>query len=92
MLKKIVIKKQHRLSLQVHKHRSEHWVIVDGIAKVTRGDSIEILKKNESTFIPLGMKHCIENIGKKNLEIIEVQIGKILKETDIIRLDDPYKR
>ncbi len=92
LLKKIVIKKQHRLSLQVHKHRSEHWVIVDGIAKVTRGDSIEILKKNESTFIPLGMKHCIENIGKKNLEIIEVQIGKILKETDIIRLDDPYKR
>ena len=92
LLKKIVIKKDHRLSLQIHKHRSEHWIVVDGVAEITKGNKKQILKKNESTFIPLGMKHCIENIGKKNLEIIEIQIGKILKETDIIRLDDPYKR
>ena len=92
LVKKLTIKPKHRLSLQYHNFRTEHWVIVEGVAKITKGNSKKILKKNESTFIPLGLKHCIENIGKVNLEIIEVQMGKILKESDIIRLDDPYKR
>ena len=92
LVKKLTIKPKHRLSLQYHNFRTEHWIIVEGIAKITKGNSRKILKKNESTFIPLGVKHCIENIGKVNLEIIEVQMGKILRESDIIRLDDPYKR
>ena len=92
LVKKLTIKPKHRLSLQYHNYRTEHWIIVEGIAKITKGNSQKILKKNESTFIPLGLKHCIENIGEVNLEIIEVQMGKILKESDIIRLDDPYKR
>ena len=92
LLKKIVIKIGQRLSLQIHKYRSEHWIIADGKAKIIRGNKKIILKKNESTFIPIGMKHSVENIGNKNLEIIEVQMGKVLKESDITRLDDPYKR
>ena len=92
LVKKLTIKPKHRLSLQFHKFRSEHWVIVDGIAKITKGKSKKILKANESTYIPKGVIHCIENIGKKNLEIIEVQMGNVLKESDIVRLDDPYKR
>ena len=92
LVKKLTIKPKQRLSLQYHNFRTEHWVIVEGIAKITKGNSKKILKKNESTFIPLGVEHCIENIGKVNLEIIEVQMGKILKESDIIRPDAPYKR
>ena len=92
LVKKLTIKPKHRLSLQLHKFRSEHWVIVEGTARITKGKSKKTLHKNESTFIPQGVVHCIENIGNNNLEIIEVQMGKILKESDIIRLDDPYKR
>lgn len=92
LVKKLTIKPKHRLSLQYHNFRTEHWIIVEGVAKITKGNSKKILRKNESTFIPLGVKHCIENIGKVNLEIIEVQMGEILKESDIVRLDDPYKR
>ncbi len=92
LVKKLTVKPKHRLSLQYHKYRTEHWVVVEGIAKITKGSKKKILRKNESTFIPIGVKHCIENIGTKNLEIIEVQMGKILKESDIVRLDDPYKR
>ena len=92
LVKKLTIKPKHRLSLQLHKFRSEHWIVVEGTAKITKGKSRQTLHKNESTFIPQGVVHCIENIGEQHLEIIEVQMGKILKETDIIRLDDPYKR
>ena len=92
LLKKISIKPYCRLSLQKHQYRSEHWVVVKGKAKVTMGSKENILKENQSTFIPIGLKHCIENIGKDYLEIIEVQMGSILSEDDIIRLDDPYKR
>ena len=67
-------------------------MIVEGIAKVTKGKSKKIIRKNESTYIPNRVTHCIENIGETNLEIIEVQMGKIIKESDIVRLDDPYKR
>ena len=80
------------MSLQFHKHRSEHWVVVEGIAQITKGKQKEILKKNQSTFISVGQIHCIENIGRRELEIIEIQMGSILKESDIVRLDDPYKR
>ena len=66
--------------------------VVEGTARITKGKSRQTLHKNESTFIPQGVVHCIENIGENYLEIIEVQMGKVLKETDIIRLDDPYKR
>ncbi len=92
LVKKLTVKPKHRLSLQYHKYRAEHWIVVEGNAQITKGDVKYTLKKNESTFIPLGVKHCIENIGKNNLEIIEIQMGKILKESDIVRLDDPYKR
>ena len=92
LVKKLTIKPKHRLSLQFHKFRSEHWVIVDGLAEIRKGKSKKTLKKNESTYIPKGVIHCIKNIGSSDLEIIEVQMGKILKESDIIRLDDPYKR
>ena len=92
LLKKISIKPKCRLSLQKHSYRSEHWVIVKGTAKVTLGNKEKVLKENQSTFIPIGLQHCIENIGSGYLEIIEVQIGAILSEDDIIRLDDPYKR
>ena len=92
LLKKISIKPKCSLSLQKHSYRSEHWVIVKGTAKVTLGNKEKVLKENQSTFIPIGLQHCIENIGSGYLEIIEVQIGAILSEDDIIRLDDPYKR
>ena len=92
LLKKISIKPKCRLSLQKHKYRSEHWVVVKGKAKITKGRVISILKKNQSTFIQKGLRHCIENIGQGYLEIIEVQIGSMLSEDDIVRYDDPYKR
>lgn len=80
------------LSLQLHHHRSEHWVIVNGTAKVTKGDEEFILSENESTYIPLGVKHRLENIGKIPLELIEVQTGSYLGEDDIVRFDDVYGR
>ena len=70
----------------------EHWVVVQGSAKIIRGNEKKILKKNQSTFIPIGVTHCIENVGKNNLEIIEVQMGSVISESDIVRLDDPYRR
>ena len=76
LLKKISIKPYCRLSLQKHQYRSEHWVVVKGKAKVTMGSKENILKENQSTFIPIGLKHCIENIGKDYLEIIGSSNGK----------------
>ncbi len=92
LLKKISIKPKCRLSLQKHNYRSEHWVVVQGTAKVTLGNKEKVLKENQSTFIPIGLQHCIENIGSEYLEIIEVQMGSKISEDDIIRLDDPFKR
>lgn len=80
------------LSLQRHHHRSEHWVVVKGTARVTRGDEIFLLSENQSTYIPVGTNHRLENVGKIPLEIIEVQSGAYLGEDDIIRLDDQYGR
>ena len=90
--KRIMVKPGGRLSLQLHHHRSEHWIVVKGTAKVTCGDKEFIMSENESTYIPLGEKHRLENAGKIPLEIIEVQTGSYLGEDDIERFDDVYGR
>ncbi|WP_028216739.1 mannose-1-phosphate guanylyltransferase/mannose-6-phosphate isomerase [Paraburkholderia oxyphila] len=91
-VKRIVVKPGGRLSLQMHHHRAEHWVVVRGTARVTRGDDVFLISENESTYIPLGVKHRLENPGKTPLEIIEVQSGGYLGEDDIVRFDDQYGR
>ena len=91
-VKRIVVKPGASLSLQMHHHRAEHWIVVRGTAKVTRGDEVLLVAENESTFIPLGMKHRLENPGKVPLEMIEVQSGSYLGEDDIVRFDDHYGR
>ncbi len=91
-VKKITVYPGAKLSLQAHRHRAEHWVVVRGTAKATNGDKEIILKENESTFIPAFAKHRLENPGKIILEIIEVQTGSYLEEDDIIRYDDEYNR
>lgn len=91
-VKRIVVKPGGQLSLQMHHHRAEHWVVVRGTARVTRGDEVLLVSENESTFIPLGVKHRLENPGKLPLEMIEVQSGAYLGEDDIVRFDDTYGR
>ena len=91
-VKRIVVTPGARLSLQLHHHRAEHWVVVRGTALVTRGEEQFLLSENESTFIPLGTRHRLENPGKVPLEIIEVQSGAYLGEDDIVRFDDTYGR
>ena len=92
LVKHIVVKPGAMLSLQMHHHRAEHWIVVKGTAKVTRDDNTYLVAENESTFIPLGTKHRLENAGKLPLEIIEVQSGSYLGEDDIVRFDDQYGR
>ena len=92
LVKRILVNPRSKLSLQKHQYRAEHWVIVKGYAKVTCGDKIFKLEENQSTYIPLGMVHRLENIGDVPLEVIEIQTGKRLYEGDIIRLEDDYKR
>lgn len=91
-VKRIVVAPGARLSLQMHHHRAEHWVVVRGTAIVTRGDEEFLLSENESTFIPLGVRHRLANPGKVPLEIIEVQSGAYLGEDDIVRFEDNYGR
>jgi len=91
-IKRITVPPQKRLSLQMHHHRSEHWVVVTGTAQVTIDGKEYLLRKGESTFVPIGSKHRLENPGLVPLEIIEVQIGEYLGENDIIRYDDDYGR
>ena len=91
-VKRIVVKRGGRLSLQYHNHRAEHWVVVRGTARVTLGDQIKTLHENESIYIPLGTPHRLENPGKIDLELIEVQTGSYLGEDDIIRIEDDYRR
>jgi mannose-1-phosphate guanylyltransferase/mannose-6-phosphate isomerase len=91
-VKKLVLKPGAKISLQLHHKRSEHWVVVKGTAKVVRGDDVITLKKDQSTFIPVGTKHQLENIGDKPLEVIEVQTGTYFGEDDIVRFDDIYGR
>jgi len=91
-VKRITVNPGASLSLQKHHHRAEHWVVVKGTAKVTCGDKILLLAENQSTYIPLGEVHRLENPGQIPLEIIEVQSGSYLGEDDIVRLDDNYGR
>ena len=91
-VKRIVVSPGAILSLQMHHHRAEHWVVVRGTARVTRGEEIILLGENESTYIPLGVKHRLENPGQIPLEIIEVQSGSYLGEDDIVRFEDNYGR
>ncbi len=91
-VKIITVNSGKRLSLQKHFHRSEHWVVVSGIAEVTIGDKTFLLRPNESTYIPIGEVHRLSNPGKIPLEIIEVQVGEYLSEDDIVRIEDDYGR
>lgn len=91
-VKRITVKPGGTLSLQMHHHRAEHWIVVSGTAKVTRGDEVLLLCENQSTYIPLGVKHRLENPGKVPLELIEVQSGSYLGEDDIVRFEDVYGR
>lgn len=91
-VKRIVVKPGHSLSLQMHHHRAEHWIVVRGTAKVTRGDEEFLLTENQSTYIPIGTRHRLSNPGTIPLELIEVQSGAYLGEDDIVRFDDAYNR
>jgi mannose-1-phosphate guanylyltransferase/mannose-6-phosphate isomerase len=91
-VKRLMVKPGAALSLQMHHHRAEHWVVVSGTAKVTRGDEVKLLAENESTYIPIGVKHRLENPGKVELHLIEVQSGGYLGEDDIVRFEDVYRR
>jgi len=91
-VKRLKVKPGAALSLQMHHHRAEHWVVVAGTARITRGDEVFLLEENQSTYIPIGVKHRIENPGMIPLEIIEVQSGSYLGEDDIVRFEDVYGR
>ena len=91
-VKRIMVKPGGRLSLQLHHHRSEHWVIVRGTAQVTVGNDVKTVHENESVYIPIGAPHRLENPGKIDLELIEVQTGSYLGEDDIVRIEDDYRR
>ncbi|OQW87354.1 MAG: mannose-1-phosphate guanylyltransferase/mannose-6-phosphate isomerase [Rhodoferax ferrireducens] len=91
-VKRIVVKPGGTLSLQMHHHRAEHWIVVSGTARVTKGDEVFLLSENQSTFIPLGITHRLENPGRVVLEMIEVQSGSYLGEDDIVRFEDVYGR
>ena len=90
--KRLMVEPGKKLSLQMHNQRAEHWVVVSGSAKVTRGDKTFVLSANESTYIPVGTRHRLENVGTERLYVIEVQSGDYLGEDDIVRFEDDYKR
>ena len=92
LVKRIKVNPGAKLSLQKHQHRSEHWVVVKGEARVTCNEDCFILKENESTYIPIGSIHRLENLKSQELEIIEVQTGSLLSEDDIERFEDQYGR
>ena len=91
-VKRIIVKAGDRLSLQKHHHRSEHWIVVRGTARVTVDDVVKIVHENESIYIPIGAVHRLENPGKIPLELIEVQTGSYLGDDDILRIEDDYRR
>lgn len=91
-IKRIMVNPGAKLSMQMHHHRSEHWVVVSGIAKVTNGENEIVLHENESTYIPKNHRHRLENVGLEQLSIIEVQCGEYVGEDDIVRFDDHYGR
>lgn len=87
-----MVKPGGTLSLQSHHHRSEHWIVVEGTAKVTIGDEVKLVTENQSVYVPLGAVHRMENPGKVPMVLIEVQTGTYLGEDDIIRYEDVYER
>ena len=91
-VKRLTVNPGAALSLQMHNQRVEHWVVVNGTAKVTRGDEEFLLAENESTYVPVGVRHRLENPGDDRLEMIEVQSGEYLGEDDIVRFEDHYDR
>ena len=91
-VKRITVKPGAKLSVQMHHHRAEHWIVVSGTASVTKGDETFLLTENQSTYIPVGVVHALENPGKFELELIEVQSGTYLGEDDIVRFEDLYGR
>jgi mannose-1-phosphate guanylyltransferase/mannose-6-phosphate isomerase len=91
-VKRITVKPGARLSLQMHHHRAEHWVVVKGTARITIGDEVKLVSENQSVYIPVGVKHCLENPGKVPIELIEIQSGSYLGEDDIVRFNDKYGR
>jgi len=91
-VKRITVKPGEKLSIQMHHHRAEHWIVVSGTARVTNGDSQQLVTENQSIYIPLGQIHALENPGKVPLELIEVQSGSYLGEDDIVRFEDRYGR
>ncbi len=91
-VKRLTIRPGGVLSLQMHHHRAEHWVVVSGTARITRGEEVFLLEENQSTYIAVGVRHRIENPGKVPLHIIEVQSGSYLGEDDIVRFEDQYGR
>lgn len=91
-VKCIVVNPGQKLSLQMHHHRAEHWIVVNGTAKVQKGENSILLTENQSIYIPLGETHALENPGKVPLELIEVQSGSYLGEDDIVRFEDLYGR
>jgi mannose-1-phosphate guanylyltransferase len=91
-VKRITVKPGEKLSVQMHHHRAEHWIVVSGTAKVTNGEQTLLLSENQSTYIPIGVVHALENPGRIPLELIEVQSGSYLGEDDIVRFSDRYGR
>ena len=91
-VKNIEVKPGHRLSLQKHHHRAEHWIVVCGTAEVQLNDAKQLIGENQSTYVPLGCKHRLSNPGKIPLKIIEVQSGSYLEEDDIERFEDDHGR
>jgi mannose-1-phosphate guanylyltransferase/mannose-6-phosphate isomerase len=91
-VKRLTVKPGASMSLQLHHHRAEHWIVVSGTARITRGEELFLLEENQSTYIPIGAKHRIENPGKIMLHMIEVQSGSYLGEDDIVRFEDRYGR
>jgi mannose-1-phosphate guanylyltransferase/mannose-6-phosphate isomerase len=91
-IKRVTVKPGKKLSLQMHHHRSEHWVVVSGMAEIDLDGERKFLRQGESTFVPSGMRHRLGNSGRIPLEVIEVEIGEYLDEGDIVRFDDAYGR
>jgi mannose-1-phosphate guanylyltransferase len=91
-VKRIAVKPGAKLSVQMHHHRAEHWVVVSGTARVTNGEKSFLVTENQSTYIPVGQVHALENPGTIPLELIDVQSGSYLGEDDIVRLEDRYGR
>jgi mannose-1-phosphate guanylyltransferase/mannose-6-phosphate isomerase len=91
-IKRIVVNPGARLSMQMHRYRSEHWVVVSGTAKITNGEQVVLLQENESTYIARTHRHRLENPGNLPLHIIEVQCGDYVGEDDIVRFEDTYGR